>query len=73
MYFLQVLATHKYTAQDDDELSFEAGELINVIEFEDPEDEDDGWLMGIIVKTGRKGVFPANFTKKVIARGSAGS
>ena len=47
--------------------------MINVIEFEDPEDEDDGWLMGIIVKTGRKGVFPANFTKKVIARGSAGS
>ena len=35
----QVVAAHKYEAEDDDELTFEKGELIHVVEFEDPEDQ----------------------------------
>lgn len=27
--------------------------------------QDDGWLMGILELSGIKGVFPANFTKKM--------
>lgn len=37
--FFQVRATHKYVAEDDDELTFEKGEIIYVIPFEDPEDQ----------------------------------
>ena len=36
---LQVLATHLYTNEDEDELSFEAGELIYVMPFDDPDDQ----------------------------------
>ena len=64
------MATHAYVAEDDDELSFDAGEIITVVEFDDPEDQDDGWLMGISTKTGRKGVFPENFTRRVKGRKS---
>lgn len=35
----QVCATHPYTGEDGDELSFEAGEVIFVIEYEDPEEQ----------------------------------
>ena len=35
----QVLATHPYAGEDVDELSFEPGDVINVIPFEDPEDQ----------------------------------
>lgn len=36
---LQVRATYKYDKEDDDELSFDVGEVINVIEYEDPDDQ----------------------------------
>ena len=36
---VQVEGTHPYTGEDTDELSFEAGDVINVIAFEDPEDQ----------------------------------
>ncbi|ELU01752.1 hypothetical protein CAPTEDRAFT_222018 [Capitella teleta] len=61
----QVLATHPYNGEDVDELTFETGDLIDVIPFEDPEDQDDGWLMGIKCGTKDKGVFPENFTKRL--------
>ena len=32
-------AAYRYVAEDDDELSFEKGEIINVIEFEDPDEQ----------------------------------
>lgn len=35
----QVRAAYRYVAEDDDELSFEKGEIINVIEFEDPDEQ----------------------------------
>uniref|UniRef100_A0A5S6QLU1 SH3 domain-containing GRB2-like protein n=1 Tax=Trichuris muris TaxID=70415 RepID=A0A5S6QLU1_TRIMR len=59
----KVRATHRYTAEDTDELSFEAGEVILVVPYDDPDEQDDGWLMGVKEVTGQKGVFPANFTK----------
>eukprot|EP00794_Sanderia_malayensis_P003293 gene3292-3776_t len=61
----KVIATHKYEAVDDDEISFEKDEVIHVIPFEDPDEQDDGWLMGILDAGGTKGVFPENFTKRM--------
>jgi len=59
----KVKATYKYTKEDVDELSFEVGDIITVIEYDDPEEQEDGWLMGIKDGTQEKGLFPANFTK----------
>ena len=39
MVFLKVRATHKYVAEDDDELSFEKGEVLHVIPFDEPEEQ----------------------------------
>ncbi|XP_019873315.2 amphiphysin isoform X1 [Aethina tumida] len=58
----RVKATYKYNREDVDELSFEVGEVINVIEYDDPEEQEEGWLMGI-KENGEKGMFPANFTR----------
>jgi amphiphysin len=60
-----VRATYKYKAEDGDELSFDAGEIIHVIEYEDPEEQEEGWLMGYKSNTGEKGLFPANFTRPI--------
>lgn len=35
----QVLATHQYAGEDEDELSFDKGAVIYVVPYEDPEDE----------------------------------
>ena len=35
----QVQATHKYVGEDVDELTFEPGEIITVIPFDDPEEQ----------------------------------
>jgi amphiphysin len=60
----QVKAAYKYQAEDVDELSFEVGEVVQVIEYEDPEEQqEEGWLMGVKEYTGQKGLFPANFTR----------
>ena len=36
---VQVKATHAYAGEDVDELTFDAGEIIRVIPFEDPDDQ----------------------------------
>uniref|UniRef100_A0ABD2W3N5 Endophilin-A n=1 Tax=Trichogramma kaykai TaxID=54128 RepID=A0ABD2W3N5_9HYME len=59
----RVKATYKYQREDVDELSFEVGEIIRVVEYDDPEEQEEGWLMGIKEGTTEKGMFPANFTK----------
>ncbi|XP_049293002.1 amphiphysin isoform X3 [Anopheles funestus] len=59
----RVKATYKYVREDVDELSFEVGDVINVVEYEDPEDQEEGWLMGTKDGTNEKGMFPANFTR----------
>ncbi|XP_037028829.1 amphiphysin isoform X1 [Bradysia coprophila] len=59
----RVKATYKYVKEDMDELSFEVGDTINVIEYDDPDDQEEGWLMGEKEGTTEKGLFPANFTR----------
>ncbi|XP_066586171.1 amphiphysin isoform X3 [Prorops nasuta] len=59
----RVKATYKYSREDVDELSFDVGETIRVVEYDDPEEQEEGWLMGIKEGTNEKGMFPANFTK----------
>jgi len=61
----KVKAAYKYQAEDVDELNFEVGEMIQVVDFDDPEEKEDGWLMGLKESTGQKGLFPANFTRPV--------
>eukprot|EP00112_Aurelia_sp_Birch-Aquarium-sp1_P018778 Seg4532.2 transcript_id=Seg4532.2/GoldUCD/mRNA.D3Y31 product=Amphiphysin protein_id=Seg4532.2/GoldUCD/D3Y31 len=61
----KAIATHSYTAEDEDELGFEKGEIVHVVEFDDPEEQDEGWLMGILDSSGMKGVFPENFTQRL--------
>jgi len=48
-----------------DELNSDVGQVINVVEYDDPEDQEDGWLMGYKEENGQKGMFPANFTKPI--------
>lgn len=59
----RVKATYKYNQEDVDELSFDVGEIIRVVEYDDPEEQEEGWLMGIKEGTNEKGMFPANFTR----------
>lgn len=61
----KVVATHSYVGDDTDELSFEPGEVISVVPFSDPDDKDEGWLVGIKDSSKEKGVFPENFTKRL--------
>lgn len=65
IYHFQVKATHPYEGDDTDELNFDIGEIVAVLPFPDEEDQDDGWLYGIKEVDGTKGVFPANFTKRL--------
>lgn len=60
-----VQTTHPYNQGDSDELTFEAREIIYVVEPDNPEDMDEGWLMGIKQSDGLKGVFPENFTVRL--------
>uniref|UniRef100_T1IVT4 Uncharacterized protein n=1 Tax=Strigamia maritima TaxID=126957 RepID=T1IVT4_STRMM len=60
----RVRATYRYTAEDEDELSFEVGEVVQVIEYDDPEDQE-GWLLGMRETNDQKGLFPANFTRPI--------
>jgi len=61
----RVKAAYKYQAEDVDELNFEVGEIIQVVEYDDPEEQEEGWCMGVKESTGQKGLFPANFTRPI--------
>ena len=39
MLLYQVIATHLYHGEDEDELTFEKGAIIYVVPYEDPDDE----------------------------------
>uniref|UniRef100_A0AAZ3P9A2 Myc box-dependent-interacting protein 1 n=1 Tax=Oncorhynchus tshawytscha TaxID=74940 RepID=A0AAZ3P9A2_ONCTS len=71
-YCRGVKAMHDYAATDGDELEMKAGDVVLVLAWENPDEQDDGWLMG--VKESHwlenkdllaKGVFPENFTQKL--------
>ncbi|XP_071523131.1 myc box-dependent-interacting protein 1 isoform X8 [Panulirus ornatus] len=61
----RVRATYKYTREDVDEISFEIGDIIQVVEYDDPEEQEEGWLTGVKEATSEKGLFPANFTRPI--------
>lgn len=61
----RVRATYRYVREDQDELSFEVGDIIRVVEYDDPEEQEEGWLMGIKENSSDKGMFPANFTRPI--------
>lgn len=61
----KVRATHRYTAEDTDELTFDAGEVIAVLEAREDDLLDEGWLLGVKQSDGVHGLFPANFTKSL--------
>ncbi|XP_069080676.1 myc box-dependent-interacting protein 1 isoform X12 [Pleurodeles waltl] len=73
-FLYKVRAQHDYAATDGDELDLKAGDIVLVMEIDNPEEQDEGWLMGI--KEGdwqqskdleqHRGVFPENFTEKVL-------
>ncbi|XP_067230560.1 myc box-dependent-interacting protein 1b isoform X5 [Chanodichthys erythropterus] len=68
----KVKVMHDYGATDSDELDLKAGDIVLVLPFANPDEQDEGWLMGVkesywiqnknlLVK----GVFPENFTQKL--------
>ncbi|XP_044043168.1 myc box-dependent-interacting protein 1b isoform X8 [Siniperca chuatsi] len=71
-FVYKVKAIHDYTATDGDELELKMGDVVLVLAFDNPDEQDDGWLMGVkeshwVQKKdiSAKGVFPENFTQKV--------
>uniref|UniRef100_H3B0N2 Myc box-dependent-interacting protein 1 n=1 Tax=Latimeria chalumnae TaxID=7897 RepID=H3B0N2_LATCH len=72
-FLFKVQTQHDYVATDTDELDLKAGDTVLVVTFENPDEQDEGWLMGIketdwiqhkeLLKY--RGVFPENFTARV--------
>lgn len=44
----RVKATYKYVKEDQDELSFDVGEIIRVIEYDDPDDQVNEIIWSIL-------------------------
>lgn len=73
-FMFKVQAQHDYTATDTDELQLKAGDVVLVIPFQNPEEQDEGWLMGVKETDWNqhkelekcRGVFPENFTERVL-------
>ncbi|XP_069790911.1 myc box-dependent-interacting protein 1-like isoform X2 [Narcine bancroftii] len=69
----KVRTLHDYNATDVDELNLKTGDVVLVVTYENPEEQDEGWLMGIkeldwIQKKDLKSsmrVFPENFTERI--------
>uniref|UniRef100_A0A7N6FCV9 Myc box-dependent-interacting protein 1 n=1 Tax=Anabas testudineus TaxID=64144 RepID=A0A7N6FCV9_ANATE len=71
-FMFKVQVMHDYAANDTDELEMKAGDVVLVITFDNPDEQDDGWLMGIkqhdweqSKENATKGVFPENFTQRL--------
>uniref|UniRef100_A0A668RP17 Myc box-dependent-interacting protein 1 n=1 Tax=Oreochromis aureus TaxID=47969 RepID=A0A668RP17_OREAU len=71
-FLFKVQVMHDYAANDTDELEMKAGDVVLVLTFDNPEEQDEGWLMGIKQddwqqnkENGTKGVFPENFTQRL--------
>ncbi|KAM5326332.1 myc box-dependent-interacting protein 1 isoform 10-T10 [Glossophaga mutica] len=72
-FMFKVQAQHDYTATDTDELQLKTGDVVLVIPFQNPEEQDEGWLMGVKESDWNqhkdlekcRGVFPENFTERV--------
>ncbi|XP_061579687.1 myc box-dependent-interacting protein 1 isoform X3 [Cololabis saira] len=71
-FLFKVQVMHDYAANDTDELEMKAGDVVLVITFDNPDEQDDGWLMGMKEgdwqqkkENAAKGVFPENFTQRL--------
>lgn len=71
-FLYKVKAIHDYAATDGDELELKTGDVVLVLAFDNPDEQDDGWLLGVTEAhwvqkkdISGKGVFPENFTQKV--------
>merc|ERR1712212_568309 len=71
-FVYKVKAIHDYAATDGDELELKMGDVVLVVAFDNPDEQDDGWLMGVKEShwlqnkdISAKAVFPENFTQKV--------
>ncbi|KAJ4933281.1 hypothetical protein JOQ06_030114 [Pogonophryne albipinna] len=71
-FLFKLLVMHDYAANDTDELEMKTGDVVLVISFENPDEQDDGWLMGMKEddwkqnkENAAKGVFPENFTQRL--------
>ncbi|KAM3607338.1 uncharacterized protein V6R79_005983 [Siganus canaliculatus] len=71
-FMFKVQVMHDYAANDTDELEMKAGDVVLVIPFDNPEEQDEGWLMGVKEydwqqnkENAAKGVFPENFTQRL--------
>ena len=62
----QVIAMYPYTAQNEDELNFHKGSVINVIS-----KDDQDWWKGEV--NGVMGMFPANYVQSLSAESSSSS
>ncbi|XP_069472890.1 myc box-dependent-interacting protein 1 isoform X17 [Ambystoma mexicanum] len=73
-FLYKVRAQHDYAATDGDELDLKSGDLVLVIEADNPDEQDEGWLTGVKESDWQqskdleqhRGVFPENFTDKVV-------
>ncbi|XP_072540013.1 myc box-dependent-interacting protein 1b isoform X9 [Salminus brasiliensis] len=68
----KVKAMHDYAATDNDELDLKAGDIVLVMPFDNPDEQDEGWLLGVKESNWlqnkdltAKGVFPENFTQRL--------
>jgi hypothetical protein len=52
-------AMYDYDAQDQDEVSFQDGDIIT-----DCEIIDEGWILGTVQKTGQRGMIPSNYVEE---------
>lgn len=55
---VRYIAIYDYTAADDDEVSFQEGDVItdgNII--------DEGWMTGTVQRTGENGMLPSNYVE----------
>ncbi|XP_067459438.1 myc box-dependent-interacting protein 1 isoform X2 [Thunnus thynnus] len=71
-FLFKVQVMHDYAANDTDELDMKASDVVLVITFDNPDEQDEGWLMGIKQddwlqnkENATKGVFPENFTQRL--------
>ncbi|XP_030217296.1 myc box-dependent-interacting protein 1b isoform X5 [Gadus morhua] len=71
-FLYKVKVLHDYAATDGDELELKTGDMVLVMAFDSPDEQDDGWLVGVKEShwlqhkdISIKGVFPENFTQKV--------
>uniref|UniRef100_A0A3B4GS58 Myc box-dependent-interacting protein 1 n=1 Tax=Pundamilia nyererei TaxID=303518 RepID=A0A3B4GS58_9CICH len=71
-FLFKVQVMHDYAANDTDELEMKAGDVVLVVTFDNPEEQDEGWLIGVKQddwqqnkENGTKGVFPENFTQRL--------